>query len=86
MKIKHYYKCHNGHRLGQTEPRSSRNLRQFKLTEGKNGLTAFLPLGLKLGGGNNDRKMSKGENIDKGYLTTKQANYIIIKTGTAKTK
>ena len=35
-----------------------------------------MPLGPKLGGENTDRKISKGENIDKGYLTTKQENYI----------
>ena len=35
-----------------------------------------MPLGPKLGGENIDRKISKGENTDKGYLTTKQANYI----------
>ena len=37
---------------------------------------AFLPLGLKLGRENTDRKISKGENTVKGYLTTKQADYV----------
>ena len=32
--------------------------------------------GLKLGEENTNRKINKGENIDKGYLTTKQPNYI----------
>ena len=35
-----------------------------------------MPLGPKLGGEINERKISKGEKTDKGYLTTKQANYI----------
>ena len=33
-------------------------------------------LGSKLGGEVNERKISKGENREKGYLITKQANYI----------
>ena len=37
---------------------------------------AFLPLGSKLGGEITERKISKGENTDKGYLTAKQAGYI----------
>ena len=44
--------------------------------EGKNGSTAFLPLGSKLGGDVDERKISKGENREKGYLTAKQTNYI----------
>ena len=35
-----------------------------------------MPLGSKLGGEINERKVTKGENRDKGYLTAKQANYI----------
>ena len=35
-----------------------------------------MPLVPKLGRENTDRKFSKGENTDKEYLTTKQANYI----------
>ena len=35
-----------------------------------------MPLGSKLGGENMNRKISKGENTDKGSLTTKQADYI----------
>ena len=34
----------------------------------------FCLLGLKLGGENTDRKISKGENTDKGYITTKQGD------------
>ena len=41
-----------------------------------NGPTAFLPLGSKLGGESTNRKNSKGEHTDKGYLTAKQANYV----------
>ena len=35
-----------------------------------------MPLGPKLGGENTDKKINKGENISKEYLTTKQANYV----------
>ena len=35
-----------------------------------------MPLDSKLGGENTNRKITKDENIDKGYLTTKQSNYI----------
>ena len=35
-----------------------------------------MPLDSKLGGESTERKISKGENTDKGYLTAKQANYI----------
>ena len=41
-----------------------------------NGPTTSLPLGSKLDGEINERKISKGENTDKGYLTAKQANYV----------
>ena len=37
---------------------------------GKKGPITFLPLGSKLGGEINERKISKGENRDKEYLTT----------------
>ena len=36
----------------------------------------FFPLGSKSGGENTDRKINKGENTDKRYLTAKQANYV----------
>ena len=49
--------------------------------EGKNGPTAFLPLGSKLGGKVDERMNSKRENREKGYLTAKQANYIYRKIG-----
>ena len=35
-----------------------------------------MPLSSKLCGEITERKISKGENTDKGYLTAKQANYI----------
>ena len=35
-----------------------------------------MALGPKLGGENTNRKISMGENTDKRYLTTKEANYI----------
>ena len=35
-----------------------------------------MPLGSKLGEENTDRKISKGESINKDYLTTKKANYV----------
>ena len=43
---------------------------------GKNSPTTFWPLGPKLGEEINERKISKGANTDKGYLTAKQANYV----------
>ena len=43
---------------------------------GKNGPTTFLPLGSKFSGEINGRKFSMGENIDKEYLTAKQAYYV----------
>ena len=64
--------ANNGHRSGQEECKSSRSQRQFKLIEGMNGPTVFLPLGLKLGGENINRKISKGENIHNEHLTTKK--------------
>ena len=48
----------------------------FKLTEGRNGPTTFLPLGPKLGRESIDRKINKSRNISRDYLTTKQANYV----------
>ena len=35
-----------------------------------------MPIGSNLGGENTNRKISKGENTDMGYLTTKQANFV----------
>ena len=35
-----------------------------------------MPLGPKLGRENTNRKINKGENINKEYLTTKQTNYV----------
>ena len=35
-----------------------------------------MPLGSKLGGEINERKISRDENADKGYLTAKQVNYL----------
>ena len=49
---------------------------KFKLIEGKNGPTAFLPLGSKLGEENSNRKINKGENTDKRYQTAIHGNYI----------
>ena len=40
-----------------------------------------MPLGPKLGGENTDRKINKGKNINKEYITTKQANYVYRKVG-----
>ena len=47
-----------------------------KLMEGKNGPTTFLPVRSKLGGEVKEKKNSKGENREKGYLTAKQTNYV----------
>ena len=35
-----------------------------------------MPLSQKLGGENTNRKINQGKNINKEYLTTKQANYV----------
>ena len=43
--------------------------------KGRNGPTAFLPLGPKIGGLINDNKPSKGQ-----YLTWEQANFVYKKT------
>ena len=35
-----------------------------------------MPLGSNLGGENTNRKINKGENTDRGYLTVNQTNYV----------
>ena len=40
-----------------------------------------MPLGPKLGRENTDGKINKGEDINKEYLTTKQAHYVYRKLG-----
>ena len=44
--------------------------------KGKNGPTAFLPLGLNLGGNNKRKEVNKSDNVGKEFLTKKQADYI----------
>ena len=48
----------------------------FKLIKGKNGPTAFVPLGPNLGIHNKGRDINKSDNVSKQYLTKKQAGYV----------
>ena len=64
------------HRSRQTDHYPSRDQRQFRLIQGKDDPTAFLPLGPKLGGNSKKSEVNKNVSIDKNCLTSRQADYI----------
>ena len=66
----------NGCRSKWTDYKPSRDQRQFKLVEGKNDSTTFLPLGSKLGGNNKKRGVYKNDSTDSNCITPKQTDYI----------
>ena len=66
----------DGHRSRWTDYKPSRDQRQFKLIEGKNDSTTFLPLGPQLGGNSKKTEVNKNDSIDKSCLSSRQVDNI----------